>query len=93
MAFSVAEVEPLATHVRTTEHELVVDLADGRCISVPLVWFPRLLHASVAQRSRFELVGDGEGIHWSDVDEDISVRGLLLGIPSVEYQRTQKRGA
>jgi len=93
MAFSVADIEPLATQVQATEHELVVDLVDGRRISVPLAWFPRLLHASVAERSRFELVGDGEGIHWPDVDEDISVRGLLLGIPSIEYQRTQKKGA
>ena len=87
MAFSVASIEPVATQVRTTEDALVVDLTDGRRISVPLVWFPRLLHASPAERSRFELIGDGEGIHWPDVDEDISVRGLLLGIPSVEHQR------
>jgi hypothetical protein len=93
MAFSVADIEPLATEVRTTGDELVVDLADGRRISVPLVWFPRLLHASDQQKSRFELIGDGEGIHWPEVDEDISVRGLLLGLPSVEYQRGQRRGA
>ena len=93
MAFSVAEIEALAVEVRTTEHELQVDLADGRRVAVPLAWFPRLLHATPEQRSRFELLGDGEGIHWPDVDEDISVRGLLLGLPSVEYQHGQKRGA
>jgi len=92
MAISVPELDTLALEVRTTEDELVVELSDGRRISVPLVWFPRLLHATAEQRSHFELIGDGEGIHWPDVDEDISVRGLLLGLPSVEYQRGH-RGA
>lgn len=92
MAFSAADIEPLATEVRTTGDELVVDLADGRRISVPLAWFPRLLHATEEQRSRCELIGDGEGIHWPDVDEDISVRGLLLGLPSIEYRRGQRQG-
>jgi len=92
MAISVPELDTLALEVRTTEDELVVELSDGRRISVPLVWFPRLLHATAEQRSHFELIGDGEGIHWPDVDEDISVRGLLLGLPSVEHQRGH-RGA
>jgi hypothetical protein len=87
------DIEPLATEVRTTDHELQIDLADGRRVSVPLVWFPRLLYATAEQRARFELIGDGEGIHWPDVDEDISVRGLLLGLPSVEYQGGQRKGA
>ena len=87
MASSVADIEPLANEVRVTDHELVVDLVDGRRIAVPLAWFPRLLHASNQQRSDFELIGDGEGIHWPDVDEDISVRGLVLGYPSVEYRK------
>ncbi len=87
MASSVTNIEPLAAEVSVTDHELVVTLVDGRCISVPLVWFPRLLHASTQQRSEFELIGDGEGIHWPEVDEDISVRGLVLGYPSVEYRK------
>jgi hypothetical protein len=87
MAFSVANVEPLAAEVSVGEHELLVDLVDGRRIAVPLAWFPRLLHASEQQRNEFELIGDGEGIHWPGVDEDISVRGLVLGYPSVEYRR------
>jgi hypothetical protein len=87
MAFSVSNIEPLATEVKVEEHELSVDLVDGRRISVPLAWFPRLLHASVQQRNEFELIGDGEGIHWPAVDEDISVRGLVLGYPSVEYRK------
>jgi len=91
MASSVANIEPLADKVRVTDHELVVDLVDGRRIAVPLAWFPRLLHASNQQRSDLELIGDGEGIHWPDVDEDISVRGLVLGYPSVEYRKGAKR--
>ena len=87
MAFSVANIEPLAAEVSVGEHELLVDLVDGRRIAVPLAWFPRLLHASEQQRNEFELIGDGEGIHWPGVDEDISVRGLVLGYTSVEYRR------
>jgi len=58
---------------------LNVLLADGRKISVPLAWFPRLLHATTQQRENFELLGDGEGIHWPEIDEDLSVAGLLRG--------------
>jgi hypothetical protein len=87
MAFSVANIEPLAAEVNVTDHELVVMLVDGRQISVPLVWFPRLLRASSDQRNEFELIGDGEGIHWPAVDEDISVRGLVLGYPSAKYRK------
>jgi hypothetical protein len=87
MAFSVTNIEPLAAEVNVGDHELLVELVDGRRISVPLAWFPRLLHASVKQRNEFELIGDGEGIHWPAVDEDISVPGLVLGYPSVEYKK------
>ncbi len=87
MGFSVASIEPIAAEVKVTEHELLVDLVDGRTISVPLAWFPRLLHASAKERALFELIGDGEGIHWPAVDEDISVRGLVLGYPSAEYRK------
>ena len=64
--------------VRVTEHELSVDLMDGRTITVPLVWFPRLLHATAEQRRNWQRAGAGFGIHWPDVDEDISTQGLLL---------------
>jgi hypothetical protein len=77
---SSVEVIPLAQDVRVTEDELIVPLVDGRTISVPLAWFPRLLHATPQQRSRFELLGDGDGIHWPELDEDISVAGLLRGV-------------
>ncbi len=71
-----------ATGVRVTEHDLIVELTDGRTLSAPLVWFPRLLHATPAQRRRWQLIGDGEGIHWPAVDEDLSVAGLLRGTPA-----------
>jgi uncharacterized protein YjbJ (UPF0337 family) len=71
------------TEVRVTDDELVVALADGRTLSVPLVWYPSLLNASAAQRSDWELIGDGEGIHWPQIDEDLSAEGLLRGIPAV----------
>ncbi|MBA4181883.1 MAG: DUF2442 domain-containing protein [Anaerolinea sp.] len=68
--------------VRVGDFDLVVDLLDGRTISVPLAWFPRLLHASPAQRANWQLAGAGFGIHWPDVDEDISTASLLRGIPA-----------
>jgi hypothetical protein len=73
------EVRALARHVHTTEDTLTVDLADGRSISVPLVWFPKLVHADPAARDTWEILGDGEGIHWPVADEDLSVDGLLAG--------------
>ncbi len=88
MTSSVIEVKPLALDVRLTESELVVDLVDGRVLSVPLVWFPRLLHAQQTERGNWELLGDGEGIHWPDVDEDLSVAGLLRGVPAVGYKKS-----
>lgn len=81
----------LAQDVSVTEDSLIVDLDDGRTISVPLVWFPRLLHGTTTERNNWRLVGKGEGIHWPDLDEDISVEGLLLGRPSGESQRSFRR--
>jgi len=82
MSSSVIEANPRAQEVEVTEDELRVSLADGRRVSVPLAWFPRLLHASAAQRAKWELLGDGEGIHWPDVDEDLSVASILRGAPA-----------
>jgi hypothetical protein len=79
MSTSTANRISLAASVEVTESELVVRLTVGRAISAPLVWFPRLLAASPEQRSRWEILGNGEGIHWSDLDEDLSVEGLLRG--------------
>ena len=74
------EMHPLAQYVEFTEDELVVSLTDGRTIMIPLVWFPRLADATTEQLRKYEILGDGEGIHWPDVDEDLSVEGLLLGV-------------
>ncbi len=79
MSTSMVEVEPLAQEIRVTDDELIVSLIDGT-ISVPLVWFPRLLHATAEQKNHFEILGDGEGMHWPDIDEDVSVAGLLRGV-------------
>ena len=73
-----------ALAVKITEHMLTVDLQDGRSISVPLSWYPRLLHGSPVERSNWRIIGQGEGIHWPDLDEDISVQGLLEGTSSQE---------
>ncbi len=86
MNSSVPDARPLARRVEVTADELRVDLADGRRLSVPLVWFPRLVAATEETRARFELLGDGEGIHWPDADEDVSVAGLLVGAPSAGFR-------
>jgi len=70
---------PRAIDVGMTDDELVVHLADGRTVCVPLAWFPRLLHASAAERAELRLIGDGEYINWPALDEDLSVSGLLRG--------------
>lgn len=77
MSTSAIDVEPLAVDVTCTEDALRVTLADGREISAPLVWFPRLLKADPEQRSEWRLIGGGIGIHWEAIDEDISVESLL----------------
>ncbi len=76
-----------ARRVEVSDAEIVVELSDGRRISAPLTWFPRLLEASPAARNRWELLGDGEGIHWPEVDEDLSAAGLLAGRPSASLPR------
>jgi Protein of unknown function (DUF2442) len=68
--------------VRCSEHSLIVDLMDGRTISVPLAWYPRLLNATPEQRAKWELAGAGFGIHWPEIDEDLSTEGLLRGAPA-----------
>lgn len=78
----------LALSVEVDDDSLAVELSDGRSISVPLAWYPRLLHATAGERGRWRLIGGGEGIHWPDLDEDISVRNLLEGRPSGESQQS-----
>jgi hypothetical protein len=81
----------LAQNVTVTEDTLVVDLTDGRTISVPLAWYPRLLYGSPQERNNWQLIGMGEGIHWPDLDEDLSTEGIVFGRASGESQRSFKR--
>ena len=85
MSSSVTEIsEARAQSVRVSNDALTVDLVDGRTIIVPLIWFPRLWHATRKERSQFEIFGDGAYIHWPGVDEDVTVAGLLAGKRSGE---------
>jgi len=86
MSSSGPELRALARQVEVNEHELCVALADGRRIIVPLAWFPRLMAATPAARANWQLLGDGEGIHWPDADEDLSVAGLLAGTRSAGWR-------
>ncbi len=80
----VKAVPVLAQHVTVSDDTLTVTLNDGRTISVPIAWYPRLLHASRSERRNWRLIGEGQGIHWPAIDEDLSVAGLLMGHPSGE---------
>jgi Protein of unknown function (DUF2442) len=92
MSTSPSEVRAaLAQQVSVTEDTLVVDLVDGRTVSVPLPWYPRLVHGTAAERANWRLIGRGEGIHWPDLDEDISIASLLAGRPSGETQNSLRR--
>ncbi len=87
MSTSALEIKiPFVEDVVVSDDTLSVDLSDGRSISVPLAWFPRLAHATSAERKHWRLIGRGVGIHWEDIDEDISVEGLLAGKASGESQ-------
>lgn len=91
---TISEVEllvPNAEKVNITKDTLTVDLSDGRTISVPLAWFPRLFHATNQERKHWRFIGKGQGIHWDEIDEDISVEGLLAGRPSGEGQASFKK--
>src|SRR5208282_3242220 len=80
-----------AVQVTTTEDSLAVDLSDGRTGSLPLVWYPRLLQGGPRERNNWRLIADGEGIHWPDLDEDLSVASIVLGRASGESQASLKR--
>lgn len=82
---------PNAERVSVTHDTLGVELSDGRSVSVPLTWFPRLLHGTPDERERWKLIGRGEGIRWEALDEDISVKSLLAGKPSGESQVSLKK--
>ena len=77
----VSTIEPRIMHIEVTEDTITAYLVDGRVISVPLAWSWRLSDATAEQRNTWELIGDGQGVHWPDIDEDISANGMLTGIP------------
>jgi uncharacterized protein DUF2442 len=80
--------QAIANAVRITDEELVVGLVDGRTMSVPLLWYPRLAHASEAERGNWRFIGRGERIHWPSIDEDIEIANLLVGRRSGESQES-----
>ena len=82
MAILTSAADERVADIETTEDELKVRLMDGRTISVPLTWYPRLLHATSEQRQNWQIAGGGFGIHWPDIDEDLSTEGLLRGAPA-----------
>ncbi|PSN19356.1 DUF2442 domain-containing protein [filamentous cyanobacterium CCP5] len=82
---------PTVQAIEMTDDTLSVDLSDGRTISVPLAWYPRLLHGSIIERENWRLIANGEGIHWNQLDEDISVKNIILGQPSGESQKSFQR--
>jgi hypothetical protein len=82
---------PVAVAVRVSDDALAVELSDGRVLSVPVAWYPRLSHGTPEERNRWQLIGQGHGIHWPDLDEDISVEGLLAGRASGESQKSFKK--
>ncbi len=83
--------EAYAREVAVSEDSLTVDLVDGRTIIVPLIWYPRLWYGSVAERNNYEIIGDGTFIHWPDLDEDLSVSGLLAGRRSGESRKSLQK--
>ncbi len=87
MAGLAIQVDERVKDVHFTEDTISVDLMDGRTITVPLVWYPRLLNATPAQRQQWEVCGGGYGMHWEALDEDLSTAGLLRGAPSPEARR------
>ena len=92
MTTSAADLNiPDAVGVTVTDDTLSVELSDGRMIAVPLEWYPRLVHATPKERNRWRLIAHGHGIHWDELDEDISVEGLIAGKPSGESQASLAR--
>ena len=84
---TVVNNEPRIVEIEVTEDVITAQLADGRTISVPLAWSWRLSEATPEQRSNYEIIGTGEGVHWPDIDEDISARGMLYGAPARRPKR------
>ncbi len=91
MSTLVLEAEPAAVQVIVTEEKLLVELADGRSIVIPLAWYPRLMHGSPKERQNWQLLGDGYAIKWPDLDEHIGIEGLLAGRRSGESRKSFER--
>ena len=91
MTTLVLETAPIAVDVSFTEDALTIHLADGRSLTVPLAWYPRLQHGSITERRNWQLLGEGYAIEWPDLDEHIGVEGLLAGRRSGESQRSLDR--
>lgn len=82
---------PAVTGVTVSDEAVQFELSDGRAVSAPLAWYPRLAHGTAAERAHWRVIGRGAGVHWPDLDEDISVEGVLAGRPSGESQASLKR--
>jgi len=85
------EKEIKASNIIISEESISIDLNDGRSISAPLSWYPRLFHGTLEERNNWEIIGNGAGIHWPDLDEDLSVESLLAGRPSMENASSLKK--
>jgi hypothetical protein len=85
------EIEPMTLEVRVTDEKLVVDLADGRSIMVPLEWYPRLMHGTTKERQNWQILGEGYAIEWPELDEHIGIEGLLAGRRSSESKKSLER--
>jgi hypothetical protein len=85
------EIEPLAANVTVTDERLIVELSDGRSMTVPLEWYPRLMHGSLEERRHWQLLGEGYAIEWPDLDEHIGIEGLLAGRRSGESEKSLNR--
>jgi len=90
---TVVSIEPRIKTIKVTEETITAHLEDGRTISVPLVWSWRLSEATPEQRNNFEMIGEGIGAHWPDIDEDISAEGMLYGFPAKQSKRLEKKSA
>ena len=88
---AIKQIEIRATSVRVSDDALIVDLSDGRTVSAPLAWYPRLLRGTAAERGNHQFIGEGLGIHWPQLDEDISVEGILAGRRSYESRESLER--
>jgi len=90
MSIAVNIIEPQIQDINVNEDEITAYLMDGRTISVPLAWSWRLSEATKEQRNHYEIIGVGQGVHWPDIDEDISVRGMLYGVPARKFEKIEK---